>query len=288
MDERDWVIIDTLYKHKNITKTAQELFITQPALTGRLQYLERFFGVKIVNRTTKGVQFTAQGEYLAKKSKIVLNDLLKTKNEVKSIADKVMGTIHIAASSYITAYRLPIILKPFKQIYPEIEVKVFTDWSKDIFGHVFNNDAHVGFASVADINTVERHLISQENVCVASVEDFDMSNLPRYLRIDYQANYLLRSRVDKWWRDNYNRAPSNILVIDKLATCIEMIRSGLGYAIVPCGAVKNFPGIKLVPIKDKYDKFIMFETWMIYNKDIVGLKIAKIFIDFVKNNKITD
>ncbi|RBN36768.1 LysR family transcriptional regulator, partial [Priestia megaterium] len=55
MDDRDWLILQVLYREKNITKAAKELFISQPALTHRLQQMEKEFHVQIVNRGRRGV-----------------------------------------------------------------------------------------------------------------------------------------------------------------------------------------------------------------------------------------
>lgn len=65
MDERDWQIISTLYKYKNITKTANTLFISQPALTARIKQIENELDVKLLQRSNKGVSFTSYGEYTA-------------------------------------------------------------------------------------------------------------------------------------------------------------------------------------------------------------------------------
>jgi DNA-binding transcriptional LysR family regulator len=67
MEDRDWLILQELYRMKNITKAAQELYMSQPALTSRLQHIEREFNVRIVTRSTKGIRFTPEGEYLVKK-----------------------------------------------------------------------------------------------------------------------------------------------------------------------------------------------------------------------------
>jgi len=282
MDERDWLILSTLYQTKNITRTAEALFITQPALTARLKSIEGYFDVPIVNRTTKGVQFTAAGEYLALKAQRFLLDLQEIQNAAKELSKKLTGTLTIASSGYITLYRLPKLLKAFKKQYPDIEIKITPDWSKNIFSHVFNHDAHVGFASVADLDTVERFLVSEEKICVASMETIDFANLDRAYRIDYQSNYLLRSKVDKWWRENFKHPPKIILDIDKLSNCVEMVRAGLGYAILPSGALRDFPGIHLIPIMDKHGQPITFKTWMMYDKKTLNLKIARVFIDFIK------
>ena len=61
MDEKDWLILKTLYEQSSITKTAATLFISQPALSNRLQQIEDRFGTQIVVRTKKGVQFTPEG-----------------------------------------------------------------------------------------------------------------------------------------------------------------------------------------------------------------------------------
>lgn len=286
MEERDWLILKTLYKYKNITRAAEELFLTQPALTSRLKYIESIFGVQIVTRNTKGVKFTAQGEYLAEKSRELLNDFVEIRNQVLSLSANTEGTINIAASSYITNYRLPQLLKEFKRVYPSVDVNVATVWSKDVFRHVFTNDVHVGFASIADIDTVERHLLSEENVCIVSREDFELACLYKYPRINYQSNYLLRSQVDRWWREDYKQAPKTIVTVDKLPTCIEMVKAGLGYAIIPVGAVKELEDIKIEPIRDRLGQCVSFKIWMLYHKEVLSSNIARVFIEFVTKQNI--
>lgn len=54
MNERDWHILKVLHEHRNITKTAQSLYISQPSLTKRIQQIEKEFNLKIVERGTRG------------------------------------------------------------------------------------------------------------------------------------------------------------------------------------------------------------------------------------------
>src|SRR4051812_18429961 len=93
LDERDWMVLQALYREKNITKAAQHLYISQPALTNRLQQLEKDFGVKIVNRGRRGVQFTPQGEYLAKSAHEMLLAMQKIRENVLNMEDNVAGTL---------------------------------------------------------------------------------------------------------------------------------------------------------------------------------------------------
>ncbi|WP_406542465.1 LysR family transcriptional regulator [Clostridium ljungdahlii] len=53
MDEKDYKLILTLYKLKNITKTSEKLFITQPALTKRIKKIEKDLGTDLLIRSKK-------------------------------------------------------------------------------------------------------------------------------------------------------------------------------------------------------------------------------------------
>ncbi|MBM7652047.1 helix-turn-helix domain-containing protein [Neobacillus cucumis] len=54
MDKRDWHILQMLYREKNITKVAGNLFMSQPALTKRIQQIENEYEVKVIHRGKKG------------------------------------------------------------------------------------------------------------------------------------------------------------------------------------------------------------------------------------------
>ena len=60
----DYEFLITLYHSKNLTQAAQALFVSQPALTKRLQQIEHELDTVIVYRNVKGVQFTPEGEYI--------------------------------------------------------------------------------------------------------------------------------------------------------------------------------------------------------------------------------
>ena len=50
MEERDWLIIKTLYEQKNVTKTAEKLYLSQPTLTARIKHIENALGAKLLYR----------------------------------------------------------------------------------------------------------------------------------------------------------------------------------------------------------------------------------------------
>ena len=72
MRDIDWKILYELYTTPNITKVAEKLFMAQPTLTKRLQFIEEEFQTRILIRSNKGVQFTKEGEYLMHQAELYL------------------------------------------------------------------------------------------------------------------------------------------------------------------------------------------------------------------------
>jgi DNA-binding transcriptional LysR family regulator len=282
LGERDWLILSVLYKEKNITKTAQALYISQPALTTRLQQIEKYFNVTIVHRTRKGVHFTPEGEFLAHTAEDMLARLQKIKNQISNVNQDVSGVLSIGASSYFTMFTLPRILKEFKELYPNVEFKVTTTWSRDIFKLAYNQDIHIGFVSSDYGGSTDKYLLFEEPIGIASMKEFTLDEIPYLPRIDYETDVLKKVQIDQWWRENIKKPPLISMKVDKLATCKEMVAAGLGYAIIPTRILDGIDGVHTYMLRDKDGKALLRKTWMIYYADELDLHVAKVFIDFVK------
>ncbi|MDQ0247360.1 DNA-binding transcriptional LysR family regulator [Bacillus fengqiuensis] len=288
MDERDWLILQILYKEKNITKTAKSLHISQPALTHRLQQMEKEFGVQIVNRGRWGVQFTPQGEYLAKCAHQMLLNIQQIKENVMNMEHKVAGTLRLGVSTFFTDYKLPGLLKLFKDQYPNIEFKVTTGWSSDIVHLIYNQDVHIGFVKGDYSWKDEKRLLFEETICIASKEKIDIHNLPHLPRIDYLTDPLLETTVNHWWGENYSQPPLVSIEVDKADTCKKMVANGLGYAILPSMILQDVEGIHKIDLKTKDGEPIIRKTWMFFHKEALKLNIVKAFVQFVENLDLHD
>lgn len=283
MEDRDWLILQLLFDQKSITKTAQALFISQPALTARLRYIEGYFGIKIVHRTSKGVHFTPQGEYLAKSAIEMLASLRNIKERVTDMSTSVAGTLRLGASSYITMYMLPRLLKLFKQEYPYVEFKVTTTWSREIFNLVHNQDIHVGFVSSDYGWQGQQQLLFEEPICIASTQEIALEQLPKLPRIDYQTDSMIKAIIDKWWRENFTEPPSISMEVDKLSTCKEMVVNGLGYGIMPSMIVRSSNSLHKIILTDKDNQPLLRRTRMLYHQEMLEINVVNAFVNFVKN-----
>src|SRR5699024_11187213 len=107
MDQKDWKILKIMHEEKNITKTAEKLFVSQPSLSDRIKKLEREVGTDIIFKTKTGIEFTSEGEYLVNYAKEMLQRLQVLKDNINDMSEEISGTLKIGVSSNFAQYILP-------------------------------------------------------------------------------------------------------------------------------------------------------------------------------------
>ncbi|WP_126425384.1 LysR family transcriptional regulator [Brevibacillus marinus] len=283
MDERDWQILYALYSEHNITRAAQNLFISQPTLTKRLKQIENELGVKIVNRGVKGVVFTPQGEYLAKKAAEMLTFYTRIREEVLNLQDEVAGTLRIGASNSFARYLLPGILRDFKERYPRVEFQVNTGISRSVFNSVFNQEVHIALLRGDYTWREQKQLLFEENICVASKSKIDLADLPKLPRIHYETDYAYKSLLEDWWSEHYSQPPLINMLVDRGDTCKQMVLNGLGYAFFPELYLQNDSQLHRIYLFDKQGNPLKRRTWMYYQKDSLEINVVRAFVHFIEN-----
>ena len=280
MDKRDWHILQMLYIEKNITKVAGNLFISQPALTKRIQQIENEYEVKIIHRGKKGIQFTPQGEYLVNYAAEMLERELEVKDHLKNMDTEISGTLRLGVSGFITR-QIPPVLKQFKSRYPKVKFSLTTIWSNQIYNQVYNHEIHIGFVRGDYTWNGGKKLLLTENLVLVANDKIEVSELPLLPRIDYNCDVKLKDLIDNWWAENFTVPPMVGIKVDKTDTCREMVANDLGYAIMPSLVVKNQGELYETTLKDKEGKPIIRETWMLYNEDDYELNLVRTFIEFM-------
>lgn len=283
MEDKDWTMLLTLYEQQNITKTAEILYVSQPSLSYRIQQLEKEFGVKIMHRGRRGIEFTPEGEYLAKYAESMLLQLQQVKEFVQSMDNKISGTLKIGTASSLARYRLPFILNKFHSEYPDVEFKVTSNRSSELTNSVYKQDVHIGFIRGDYHWAEEKHLIMTENIWIVSKREISLSELPDLPRIIYKTDWSLENLIDNWWKETFSKPPTITMEVDNMETCKEMVLSGFGYAIIPAIVLKNNEAINRIQLRTKHGEPILRESWMIYRKASLEISLVKAFVEFVKN-----
>ena len=286
MDERDWKIISLLYKHKNITKTANELYISQPALTGRIKQIEQDLGVPILNRSNRGVEFTPHGVFVAEFSNHLLGEISNFRENLGGLGKDVAGVIKIGATSIIGRYYLPRLLDGFNKKFPLVKFNISIHPSSELLKMLRSDVIDFGIVKHCEgFEGEEKLLLTTYKVVVANSSPFEMKDLPDMRQISYPYEDQYRALLKIWWKDNFTRQPKVTSKVANLDLCTEMVFNGLGFGILPEILLPESP----IPLytKDMYYKDgSPFErkTWLACKKSVLVQSLPKLFFDFVTSS----
>ncbi|MDH0685960.1 LysR family transcriptional regulator [Achromobacter animicus] len=169
----DLAFFSLVVKHGNLSATARELGLTPPAISTRLAKLEQRLGVRLLNRTTRRVSVTQEGElYLAEGARI-LADLQALERSVSSARAQPQGLLRLNATfGFGRAHIVPAV-SDFCRQFPDVEVQMrLTDRPLNLIEEGF--DVAVRFGDLPDARLTARRIASNRRLLCAS---------PRYLEI---------------------------------------------------------------------------------------------------------
>ena len=110
-------------EHLHFTRAAEELYITQPAVSAAVQSLEREYSVKLFHRVGRRVEITEAGKLLQVEAKKILDQVVLTERGLRELNDLRRGELKLGSSLTIGNYWLPDKISQFQSRYPGISVQ---------------------------------------------------------------------------------------------------------------------------------------------------------------------
>ncbi|QRR01607.1 LysR family transcriptional regulator [Dyadobacter sandarakinus] len=117
-------VFHTVAKRLNFTKAADELFITQPAITKHIRELEAQLKTKVFDRNGTKIKLTRAGELLLARTEQIFEIYRALEFEINALNNENSGMLRIGASTTVAQYVLPSLLAAFHNRFPEIEVSL--------------------------------------------------------------------------------------------------------------------------------------------------------------------
>src|SRR5215203_76307 len=116
----------------SVTRAANELFISQPAVSAHLKAVELRCGETLFERTPRGVTLTTVGHHVLEQ----INRLFALYEELPDIVeasrDKITGVVSFAASSTPGTYLVPALIKQFQELYPEAKTNLMVGGTAEV------------------------------------------------------------------------------------------------------------------------------------------------------------
>jgi DNA-binding transcriptional LysR family regulator len=111
-------------RHRNLTKAAGELHITQPSVSYAIKQMEEALGLKLFHRLSKGVELTAEGRALFEYVEQSFSMLDSAQKHLENLKQLNEGEIRIGASDYLIKHLLLPQLNTFHKEYPGIRIRL--------------------------------------------------------------------------------------------------------------------------------------------------------------------
>jgi Transcriptional regulator len=241
-------------------RAAQSLHITQAALSRRVQNLEGFLGVKLIERTTRSVSLTRVGEDFLPQARRLLTDLASALLEIRDSGRAFRGDVTIACVPTVGVHYLPRVVQEYAALHPQNRLRILDHSSSGVAAAVLRREAEFGInmqaAQHPELTTVP--LLKDRLVLVCR----DDHPVARKRRITWKE--LERHAVILPGSESGNRAELDMALerhrvtlqafyeVQRSSTAVGMVSKGLGVAVVPALAVQKdaYPRLRMLPLVD--------------------------------------
>ncbi len=134
----------TAAKQLSFSRAAEELFISQPAVSKHIRALENYFKVKLFVRQGSKISLTPEGQVLFGYAEEIFALYRKLQFEMDKPAQKNSGTLHLGASTTIAQYVLPGVLAGFHEQYPDVQVHLINGNTWQIESALMQKEIELG------------------------------------------------------------------------------------------------------------------------------------------------
>ncbi|MGF6977605.1 LysR family transcriptional activator of dmlA [Paraburkholderia sp. JPY465] len=161
----------------SLSALARDLGVTPPAISNRLSQLERRLGVKLLNRTTRRLALTQEGELYLSNGSRLLEQMLEVERMVSSSRDSPQGLLKVNATFGFGRRYIAPALSKFRIEYPKVDVQLdLTDRPMNLAEFAF--DIGIRFGELPDMRVVGKKLAMNRRFVCASPEYLKKHGVP--------------------------------------------------------------------------------------------------------------
>ncbi|MGB2359977.1 MAG: LysR family transcriptional regulator [Porticoccaceae bacterium] len=228
----------TVAEEGSFNGAAEKLSRTQPAITLAVKQLEEFIGLKLLERTTRQVSTTTEGENFIPIAQRLVRDFDTAIYDLRATAERRIGHVSMAIVPSVASNVLPDIVKTFSAEFPGIHLHLDDDSSQGVQRRVERNEVDFGLGSLWKPNKLLefRPLFADrlELICHRDHElaqksgDVHPKELENSTFLDTGITQTLRIR------ENFGESKFDF---PNITTLLAMLKSNLGVSVLPSLAI---------------------------------------------------
>lgn len=259
--QQEMKYIYTLYQCGSFSKAAEELYLTQPALSISIQKVEREIGMPLFNRDKKPLELTEAGKLYIQKIEQIRHLEEELNAQLNDLTNLKTGTLRIGGTHYFNAYILPPVLSAYKHLFPGIHLTLTEVGSWELIDMLKENKIDLTFNCTPQASDKLRRIPSfQDTILLAVPAHFPVNSLlqdsaissqdilthkfkdPQYPAVSLKAfvdtPFIMLTQGNNLFQRSmtfFNEAqitPNITLQVSQLVTSFHLARSGIGATFV--------------------------------------------------------
>lgn len=274
---------------QSVTKAAEELYLTQPAVSIQLKKLQDQFDLPLTEIVGRQLYVTDFGHEIAERSRRILDEA----DAIKYTADRYKGLISgkIKISVVSTGkYVMPYILKPFMDKYPGVDISLDVSNKNRVVQGLIKNESDFSLVSVVPdgiaMNKVE---LMENRLYLAGSKIFEGSfNKPADLKkatlLFREEGSATRAAMENYLKEN-NISPKKSMELVSNEAVKQAINAGIGLSIVPLIGLRSAlinEDIRIFPM----DGLPIVTKWnLVYSKGKKLTPAQQALVDFIEEEK---
>nr|WP_240903811.1 LysR family transcriptional regulator [Chengkuizengella sediminis] len=232
---------------KNFTRAAEELHLTQSAVSIHVKTLEEKFGIKLFERTNKFVRLTKAGEILYFHAKSIINQYAHIQRLMDDLKLIPSGPLHIGSGYTFGEYLLPKIISRFTEKHAMVIPNITIKNSQDIVNHVINHEIELGIVEDhIDFTELETFTLSKDELVVivsskhplAHQKEVEFEQLHNEQWILRKSGSGTRNTADKVFA-YFQYSPKSVMEFGTSQIIKESVEAGLGISIISKSAIQK-------------------------------------------------
>lgn len=275
-------------REENITKAAEILHISQPALSRQLMQLEKELGAKLFIRGKRNITLTDEGMYLRQKAQEIIDLTEKTEQEFANGLTSLSGVISIGAGETAASSYLADLIHEFSTQYPDVRFEIVAgnaDGTKERLDKglldigVLLEPTDFSIYEFVRLPVVDTWGVIVPSKCPMCKKEFVTAEDLRDRKIFISNRAVNQSMFASWLGEHYNE--KNIfLTVNLLYNAAMLVSKGMGCAVTLDGAAQLYENSEL-NFRPLYPK-IEQTSVLVWKKNQIVSNCATKFIEFVK------